>query len=318
MLDKKILVLAIILLGLTGLTQADFENITPKKTEPEELATQIVVEIPPEILETTPEMSPTATPSPTPSIGQTHRSATTIVPTVVINNAPPASGYQKQNVKTESGVFVVDIISADLNNTRVIVDTASIGDCQNNCPVLPLADYVNRNGAFAGINGTYFCPETYPDCANRKNNFDMLVMNKNKYYFNSDNNVYSTLPAFIFGGNWARVVTRTLEWGRDTGVDAVIANQPLLVLNGQIIYGGGGNAKWNLKGPRDFIAHTSNMVYIGIVRNATLAEAAKVLQTMGIANAMNLDSGGSTALWFGGYKAGPGRNIPNAVLFVRK
>ena len=25
--------------------------------------------------------------------------------------------------------------------------------------------------------------------------------------------------------------------------------------------------------------------------------------------------GGSTALWFGGYKAGPGRNIPNAIIF---
>ena len=35
-------------------------------------------------------------------------------------------------------------------------------------------------------------------------------------------------------------------------------------------------------------------------------------------NALNLDSGGSTALWSGGYKAGPGRYIPNAILFVNR
>jgi len=42
------------------------------------------------------------------------------------------------------------------------------------------------------------------------------------------------------------------------------------------------------------------------------------LQKMGIQNALNLDSGGSTALWSGGYKVGPGRNLPNVLLFVRK
>lgn len=31
-----------------------------------------------------------------------------------------------------------------------------------------------------------------------------------------------------------------------------------------------------------------------------------------------LDNGGSTALWSGGYKVGPGRNLPNVILFVSK
>lgn len=35
-------------------------------------------------------------------------------------------------------------------------------------------------------------------------------------------------------------------------------------------------------------------------------------------DALNLDEGGSTALWYGGYKTGPGRNIPNALLFVKR
>ena len=92
----------------------------------------------------------------------------------------------------------MEIIAADLHATRVIVDTASDGDCSNNCPVLPLVDYVSRSSAYAGINGTFFCPTEYPSCAGKTNSFDTLLMNKNKVYFNSANNVYSTVPAAIF------------------------------------------------------------------------------------------------------------------------
>src|SRR3989344_5443482 len=81
------------------------------------------------------------------------------------SNTPPGSGYNRQSVKTDSGTFTVSLIAADLNSTRVIVDTASDSDCVDNCPVLPLATYVARSGAYAGVNGTYFCPATYPSCA---------------------------------------------------------------------------------------------------------------------------------------------------------
>jgi len=234
------------------------------------------------------------------------------------SNSPPASGYSQQKVTTGGGSFLVDIISADLGSTRIIVDTASDGDCGNNCPVLSLADYVSRNGAFAGINGSYFCPAEYPSCAGKTNSFDTLLMNKNKVYFNSGNNVYSTVPAVIFGGGWIRFVGQSLEWGRDTGIDGMIANRPLLVAGGNVVYGGGGDAKWESRGPRNFVANRGNNVFIGIVRGATLAEAAGVLQALGMENGLNLDSGGSSALWAGGYKYGPGRSIPNAILLVRK
>lgn len=235
-----------------------------------------------------------------------------------VNNAPPASGYSYQSVKTDIGTYSVAIISADLGSTRVVVDTASDSDCRDNCPVMSLGDYVSRNGAFAGINGTYFCPASYPTCAGKTNSFDLLVMNKNKKYLNSDNNVYSNNPAVIFSGSSVRYVGRALEWGRDTGVDAVISNYPLLVSGGQSVFGGDGDPKKGSKGPRSFIGSKGSTVYIGVVYNATVAEASIVLKTLGLEGAMNLDSGGSTALWHGGYKAGPGRNIPNAVLLIRR
>lgn len=240
---------------------------------------------------------------------------TTSIPT---SSSLPTNGYSRQKVVTDRGTFTVSIIAADLNSTRVIVDTASDSTCNNDCPVLSLRDYVSRSGAFAGVNGSYFCPSTYPSCAGKKNAFDTLLMNKKKVYFNSDNNIYSTVPAVIFSGSSARFVGQSLEWGRDTGADAVLANYPLLIQGGDLRFTGSGDGKLNGKGNRSFVGSKDNYAYIGVVQRATVADVAVVLKTLGMKNALNLDSGGSTALWSGGYKFGPGRGIPNALLFVRK
>jgi exopolysaccharide biosynthesis protein len=238
--------------------------------------------------------------------------------TATPNNNAPSGGFSSQVVSTDNGKFNVSIVAADLNSTKVVVDTASDSDCSNNCPTMALGDYVARSGAFAGINGSYFCPAEYPSCAGKTGSFDLLVMNKNKVYFNSANNVYSNNPAVIFSGSSARFVGRALEWGRDTGVDSVLSNYPLLVSGGNVSYSGGGDAKYAPKGARTFIANKGSTVFIGIVFNASMQDSANVLKALGMDNALNLDQGGSTALWYGGYKAGPGRGIPNAILFVRK
>lgn len=234
------------------------------------------------------------------------------------SNTLPSSGYAVQKVSTEIGEFTVGLVSADLGSIRVVVDTASDSDCHDSCPVLSLGDYVARNGAFAGINGTYFCPAEYPSCAGKTNSFDLLVMNKNKHYINADNNVYSTNPAVIFQGGSVRFVGQALQWGRDTGVDGVLSNYPLLLSGGTRVFTGDGDPKKGGKGSRSFVGSKGNTVYIGVVYNATVAEGAYALKALGLENALNLDSGGSTALWAGGYKAGPGRNIPNAILFINK
>lgn len=237
---------------------------------------------------------------------------------VPTSNTPPSNGYSVQTVSTDRGNFTVSIIAADLSSTKIIIDTASDSDCSNNCPALPLADYVARSGAYAGINGSFFCPPEYPSCAGKTNSFDLLVMNKNKVYFNSANNVYSTNPAVIFGNGFVRFVAQAEQWGRDTSVDGVISNYPLLVSGENIVFSGSNDPKFGSKGPRGFIANKGNTVFIGDVYNADMSDSAAVMKALGMDNAMNLDEGGSTALWYGGYKAGPGRNIPNAVLFVRK
>lgn len=245
--------------------------------------------------------------------------ASFIVPAnVPASNAAPESGYSRQSVTSDIGNFLVDLVAADLGSTKVLVDTASDGTCAKDCPVLPLGDYVSRSGAYAGVNGSYFCPADYPSCADRKNSFDTLLMNKNKVYFNSDNNKYSTVPAVIFGSGFIRFVGQSLEWGRDTGIDSMIANQPLLLSGGNIVFGGNSDPKMGSTGARGFVGNRGNTVYIGVIHSVTVPGMAHVLKALGMENALNLDSGGSVALWSGGYRVGPGRNIPNAIVFVKK
>lgn len=245
--------------------------------------------------------------------------ATFVIPTnVPVNNAPPSSGYSQQQVSTDVGNFLVKMIAADLSNTRVIVDTASDSTCADNCPVMNLGAYVARNGAFAGVNGSYFCPASYPSCAGKTNSFDLLLMNVRKTYFNSDNNVYSSNPGVVFGNGYIRFLSSVSEWGRDTGIDGMISNYPLLVFNKNNMFGGNSDPKQSSKGNRSFVSNQGNRVFIGVVYNVSVADMAKVMVSLGMDNALNLDNGGSTALWSGGYKAGPGRDLPNVILFVSK
>ena len=246
--------------------------------------------------------------------------AQVVIPaTVPQSNSAPSTGYSRQSVSVDGlGQYMVSLVAGDLGTTRVIIDTASDSDCGNNCPVLPLATYVSRNGAYAGINGSYFCPASYPTCAGKTNTFDLLVMNHKKTYFNSGNNTYSNNPAVIFGDNYVRFVSAASQWGRDTSPNGVLSNYPLLVFNSNVTFGGDDDPKKGSKGGRSFVANKGNTVYIGVVHSATVAESARVLKTMGMENALNLDNGGSTALWSGGYKVGPGRELPNVILFVRK
>lgn len=256
-------------------------------------------------------ISPTSKPSVIPTAKPTAKPTT--VP--VINNIPPGAGYSRQNVKIDSGIFTVSIVAANVNTTKVIVDTASNTDCFSNCPVLSLSEYVSRNGGFAGVNGSYFCPKDYASCAGKENTFDLLVMNKDKYYFNSANNVYSTNPVVGFRDGGVNFVTTGSQWGRDTNLNGVLMNYPLLVFNGNVVFGGDSDPKKGSKGSRSFVSNKGSMVYIGTTQNVTVAENALVLKAMGMENALNLDSGGSSALWYGGYKVGPGRGIPNAIIF---
>lgn len=228
----------------------------------------------------------------------------------------PASGsYRRQSVSTERGTYTVSLIAEESGSVRMVTDTADDDTCNNNCAAVPLATYVARNGGFAGINGSYFCPPDYPSCADKVNSFNTLVFNSRlKKYMHSDENVYSTNPMVVQNADHSmRFMGQALEWGRDTGIIGGLSNYPMLVSGGQARTTDSG-----AKGPRGFVGVKGGTLYIGVVHGADFGDAAAVLATLGLDTAMNLDGGGSSALYYNGrYVVGPGRNLPNAIILVR-
>ena len=236
----------------------------------------------------------------------------TVPATSTASNSLPGSGYSRQKVTTARGEFVISMISAP--GARVIVETAGDSDCSDNCPTKTLAEHVAASGGFAGINGAYFCPPDYPKCQGKVNSFDTLAVNgRNKAVLNRANNVYSVVPLMAAYGNNLSFYDQTVQWGVDTSSTGALANHPRLVRDGSNATGDNGS-----KGTRGFIGKKDSTIVIGHVYAASLQDTAEVLVTLGIQNAMNLDGGGSTALYYeGSYKAGPGRGLPTAIVLAR-
>ena len=228
------------------------------------------------------------------------------------SNTAPGSGYSRQKVSTARGEFVISLIVAP--GARAVVETAGESDCADNCPTKSLAEHIAASSGFAGINGAYFCPPDYPRCQGKVNSFDTLAVNgRTKSVHNRANNVYSTVPLVAMYGTSLSFYDQTLQWGVDTGSNGAIANFPRLLRDGSVATSDEGS-----KGTRGFIGTKDGAIVIGHVFAASLADTAEVLKTLGLQNALNLDGGGSSALWIdGGYKVGPGRSLPTAIVLVR-
>lgn len=231
---------------------------------------------------------------------------------VVASSNELVNGYSRQKVKTEQGEFVVSLVVAP--GARAQVETASDSDCGDNCPTRSLAEHISMSGGFAGINGAYFCPPDYPRCQGKTNTFDTLAVNgRSKAILNQANNTYSTVPLVAFYGSSLSFYDQTLQWGADTSSGGGIANYPRLLRDGSLA-----TTQNNGKGTRGFIGVKDGAIVMGHIYNASFGESALVLQTLGLSNALNLDGGGSSALWYeGGYKVGPGRSLPTAIVLLR-
>lgn len=237
--------------------------------------------------------------------------------------AAVASGaYSRQSVQTQDGTFTVDMIAADLaSGARVITDVGSDGNCADGCPAFSLAEYVARHGGYAGINGTYFCPPDYAQCAGQTNSFTLMVYNsRTSNLINEDKKDWTNAGAFflIDAGNGIHFYNPASGYD-GASKKAGIAMRPALVQNrGYAVNEGAMEPKENTKANRPFIGNKGSTVYIGVVRSATVPEEARALASLGFDNAIHLDSGGSTALYHNGsYLYGPGRKLPSAVIFAR-
>ena len=59
-------------------------------------------------------------------------------------------------------------------------------------------------------------------------------------------------------------------------------------------------------------------VYLLLAKSATVPDLRDIMVSLGIENGINLDGGGSSAMYIdGAYKAGPGRKLPNVVMLAQ-
>lgn len=268
-----------------------------------------------------PTITPTSVPTPTltPTIKPTVKP--TIKPTLPPVSGPPGAGYSTINVATEKGNFSASVLSIDLNSARMITDTGNDSDCADNCITLPLVDYVNRNGGFAGVNGTYFCPATYPECSSKKNSYDFPVYNTRLgHWVNGGNLFWNSRAIFYFDGSGAHYLQNSSGFGG--GLTAGVVNYPGLIDNGNVQIDdnqSGLSDKQKAVGTKVGIGlrDTKNIMIV-IGHNVNMQQFAYIFKSLGAKGALNLDTGGSTALYYNGhYLAGPGRNLPNAIIFAR-
>ncbi len=255
----------------------------------------------------TPTPRPTSTPKPTPK------------PIV----GSPGTGLTSGTVQTPKGNFSTTVLSFDMTRTKMITDSASDGDCTTNCPTKSLAEYVSKNGGSSGINGTYFCPATYPDCSSKTNSFDFPVyisrLNKWASGFALS---WSHRRAIVYQDG-SGVHYQHNSAGFSGGLSSGIINYPGLVDGGNVQIDdnqSGLSDKQQVKNTKlSLCVVNSQKLQAVIAKNVTMLEFAHVNKALGCQGALNLDTGGSLAMYYGGrYLYGPGRALPNAVIFAPK
>ncbi|MFA5927286.1 MAG: phosphodiester glycosidase family protein [Patescibacteria group bacterium] len=236
------------------------------------------------------------------------------------------SSYGSGTLRTSRGEFGVDMMTFDLasGSIRVITDTAENSECANNCSAKALSEFARENGAFAGLTGAYFCPPDYDSCQSSINYFFWKVYNSRLGKMINENNGLGENDHFLAfdSGGHPRYFTRWTDF-KTSGfpIYAGINSKPALVENGQNILNVDAldekqrnhKIKWGALGLR------GETLYAVVGSDVTVVDMAAIMTSLGVDNAMALDGGGTTALIYDDeYKLGPGRNMPNAILFARR
>ncbi|RJO59830.1 hypothetical protein C4546_00120 [Candidatus Parcubacteria bacterium] len=240
------------------------------------------------------------------------------------------ASWQKITVNTSVGRFETQIITVNLTNPKLKIYTLTGNptDCKTNCRVAPLKAYVDRVRGFAGINGTYFCPAEYASCKGQTNSYYWMVYNSlTKTFVNSYQNKFNSGPLIAFDSeNHWHFWRQAKDWpGRpqfekqyETKLRALFSSGPALVVAGKLVLKASElDAKQRtVKGPRCGTAFKGVNVYELCAIRATVMDLAYIMKALGMAYAINQDGGGSAAMVFDGrYRLGPGRNLPNVLVF---
>lgn len=236
-------------------------------------------------------------------------------------------------VQTAGGSSKIELVKLQKARFRMITDTADGHDCADQCAAESLGDYAAADGADAAIHGSYFCPPDYADCAAKVNTFlSPFFDSPARVMVNESSLAVHEGPMLAYSADGVfRYFHRTKDFGNSvaafesayaTTLEAAASNYPSLIEGGTVVVQSESRldeGMKTIKGVRGGIGMDDRFVYLVIARTATVPDLADVMKTLGATYALNLDGGGSAALRFGGaYAYGPGRLLPNAILFKKR
>lgn len=94
-----------------------------------------------------------------------------------------------------------------------------------------------------------------------------------------------------------------------------LSNDPLLLANGETVPNSVNDPKMDIEAPRSFVGVTgNNTLVLGTVASANIRELAELAQNLGLKDALNLDGGASSGLFYNGdYVTQPGRQLSNCL-----
>lgn len=237
------------------------------------------------------------------------------VPREALQAGKPPIVSEQKTFTVNNKKFNVQLVTVSLLDPKVELDVVLAGDKAGK--VEALDSLANRKGAAVAINGTYF--DAYTDDAFKQpygylaNNGEVLYRapGELRTIFTYDRN---NLTELIGGGEFNTV----LETGR---LDGALQAGPRLIKNGKvaldvknegfkdpkILTGGGARSALGITKDHRLILLT--------VGGATIPQLAELMKKAGAYQAMNLDGGASSGLYYNGkYLTKPGRQISNALI----
>ena len=249
-------------------------------------------------------------------------------PTYLPPVAPQASNstaYSSYSHTTLNG-HTADIMTFNLSSghIRVMMDTANDTDCADSCNVQSVGSFVQQDHGFAGINGSYFCPTAYgASCAGKTNSFYWKEYNSRvQRMINPTNTLGEQDPFMVFtSSGHVTLLPHWVDYPSAGPIYAGFSCTPLLLYNGQNIVNTGtlDNKQLTAYISRGAIALKGQTLYVVTVQGATVPDLAQALVTLGVDSAINSDAGGSSGMYYNGsYRLGPGRAVPNALVFVEQ
>lgn len=258
-----------------------------------------------------------------PKVASTPKPQPTATPSVSSSTAH--SSYRRETIASSRGSFTADIMQFELGpgKVKVVADTAADGDCSTSCSTLSVAGYASRHpGAIAALHGTYFCPTDYSWCHPNEVNafFWKIKAPRLGAMINSSNGLGENDGFLTFSsvGN----PTYYSRWSdAPAGVYTGINHKPTVVKNGayNVVESELDDKQRTSKITRAALGVKGNTAYAVIVTSATVMDLGAVMEALGVDTALNLDGGGSAAMWYNGsYKRGPGRSVPNALIFIEQ